>query len=374
MRKGKRAIRAAQRQESQTAFVKRYDAGPDFTFPRDFDLARYNLLLCESIREGPHTAIFLYWTSEERAKAQEPAVVKALGVATPQLVGSVVEVVTPKPPKWIENPAKWGKWIVSAAALFGAMSVIRDNFTGLFALPHVVLFASNSAAQNYHLGDSLDIPIVVRNEASLGPADVRLKSVGLKPLDRPGAAQPMRFDISEVPQLQAGQNVDVHIAGLAPSTPNDQAEPEKYAVEIGAEAEEGSVWRWRAVTYKPYIVSLWPDRAWDSRLVRMSPQVAQIQITLRSGRSYPTGIHGQLTCNSPVPPESDGIAMMPGAKTIEKPIVAGSPGNSVVKVEFQTDPLQPFHRYSYAVSIAFQRELTESEWASLRSSMKVAFE
>jgi hypothetical protein len=379
MRHVKQEIRAAQRDQSGTAFVKSYEAGPDFAFPQDFNLARYNLLLCESMRREERTAILLYWVSEERANAQEPLVVKILGINVAQPVGSVIEILTPKPPKWIENPVKWGKWIVSAAAIFGAMSVIRDNFTGLFAFPHVVLFASNSASQNYHLGDSLDIPIVVRNEARLGSADVQLKTATLRPLDSSAGSRPLRLDISEVPQLQAGQNVDVHISGLAPATGTHQTGPEKYALEIAGQAEAGWLWRWKAVTYTPYIVSSWPDRVWESRLIRMSPQAAQIQITLHSGKNYPSGIRGQLTFESSVAPAKNGIALMvgspfSGAKTVEGPFVAGNAAGSIGKIEFQTDPLQPFHRYSYAISIAFKRTMSELEWNDLRSAMTVKFE
>jgi hypothetical protein len=91
----KLAIRSAQRAPCQTAFVKRYEASLDFTFPEKFDLSRHNLLLLESIRSGKDTAVLLYWTSEERSRALEPVVEKALGISCAQVIGEVVQVLTP---------------------------------------------------------------------------------------------------------------------------------------------------------------------------------------------------------------------------------------------------------------------------------------
>ena len=104
MRSQKWTIRSAQRESCQTAYVKKYEASPDFTFPEEFDLSIHNLLLSESIRNL--TTVFLYWTSEARSQSQEPVVGKILGLRNGRVVGEVVQVLTPSRPKWAENPVK----------------------------------------------------------------------------------------------------------------------------------------------------------------------------------------------------------------------------------------------------------------------------
>jgi hypothetical protein len=367
----KLAIRSAQRAPCQTAFVKRYEASLDFTFPEKFDLSRHNLLLLESIRSGKDTSVLLYWTSEERSRALEPVVEKALGISCAQVIGEVVEVLTPTMPKWTENPIKWGKWLVSASALFGAFSVIRDHFTELFAPPDVIIFAGNSAATNFHTGEPLDIPLVVRNEARLGQADVHLDDVRLEPMDAKVSASTLEFNISEVPQLQAGQNnVDVHITGKSPTLHDPQ--PQRYALKVEGSAKEGFFLPTRKATSRPFIVTFWPDRSTEVQVVQIHPNVARVVVTLQSGMSA-AGLRGQVTFVSAIPPAAGGIVLMAGATALGAPIVVSDKDGSYAKVQFQTSSLQAFTRYSYGISIGFGRPLTELEWQSLRSSVTVTF-
>jgi hypothetical protein len=369
----KLATRTVQRDSCRTAYVTSYEAPQDFTFPEEFDLPSHDLLFTESIRSQQQTLVFLYWVSEERARAQEPVVEKALGINNAKVVGQVVQVLAPKMPKWTENPIKWGKWVVSAAALFGAMTVVRDNFTELFGSPDVVIFASNSAAADFHAGDQLDIPLVVRNQSRLGQADVHLESARLTPLDPTATSSTLQFNISEVPQLQAGQNAEVHMTGTSPFLHNSQ--PQKFRLDVSARAKEGLFWFTRNADYHAFTVTSWPDRSTEIRLERISPAIARVQITLRSGVPVGAGLRGQLTFSSAVPPEEDGIVLMEkqGVTSMGGPIVATGPTGSIAKVQFQTGPLQSFRRYSYAVSISFGRSLTEAEWNSLRSSLEVTF-
>jgi hypothetical protein len=371
MRRRKRTIRTAQRGPCQTAYVKRYRAPSNFTFPENFDLLHHNLLLSESIRGEQHTAILLYWISEERARAQEPVVEKALGLSHAESVGEVIEVLTPITPKWIENPVKWGKWVISAAALIGAMSILQDHFTELFASPDVVVFAGNTATGNVHIGDPLDIPMVIRNQSPLGQADVRLQDVRLLSMDTKASAHELGFDISQIPQLQAGQNADVHIIGVSPSS--HITKPTSFLLEVQAAGKEGFFRRWRQAVSRPVKVTFWPDRSFETRIVQISPSVASIEITLHVGVAVANGLRGQLTFASAVPPETGGIVLMPNATTTGAPIVITVPTGSLAKLQFQTSALQPFHSYTYAISVAFQRDLTQQEWSSLGSSTKAIF-
>jgi hypothetical protein len=367
----KRTIRSKQRDTCQTAYVKQYEASPDFTFPEEFDLSAHNILLSESIRTGNVTTVLLYWISKARSQAQEPAVAKILGLRNGQVVGEVIQVLAPRMPKWTENPAKWGNWIVGTAALFGALTVIRDNFTELFARPNVVIFAANSTVKNFHVGDTLDIPLVVRNQARLGQVEVSLKDVHLQPSDGSGSSNTLKFDISQVPQLQAGQNTDLHVIGMSP--PLRSMKPQSYSIEVQAEAKEGLLMPARKPDYRPFTITIWPDQSTDIQAKKISPTVARIEMALTTGVGASSGLHGQLIFTSAIPPENGGIALMSGATSTGVPMVVTGSAGSVAKIQFQTGPIQPFHRYLYAVQIAFPHPLTAAEWNSLCSSMKVVF-
>lgn len=367
----KRVIRATQRDECRTAYVKHYEASSDFTFPRDFDLSRHDLLLAESIRNNGSTSVYLYWVSRERANALEPVVEKILAIRRSKVVGDVIQVVTPRTPKWTQNPVKWGKWLVAVAALFGALSVIRDHFTELFAQPDIIIFTGNSAAYNFHFGDYLDIPLEVRNQAHFGQSDIKLDAVRLRPSDGTDGPTNLQFNVRQIPQLQPGQNIEVHATGSSPLSQESQLKA--YALEVQATAKGGFLWPSRKVSFGPYNLMFWPDRISEVDLARVKPAIARVTITLSTGVGAKS-LLGQLTFDSEVPPESSGIALTSGAIEKGPPLIARRAADSIAKIQFQTDTLEPFHRYSYVVSIAFQQPLTESQWKNLASTMKATFE
>lgn len=361
----KRAIRSAQREPCKAAYVKQYEAAPEFIFPKDFVLSRNDLLLSESIRRPGHTAVLLYWTCEERCRANEPAVEKALGLSNPEVIGDVVQVLTPNEPKWIENPKRWGQWLLSAAALFGALSVIQTYFTGLFGSPNVTVFVDNSAKSDFHAGDPLDILLKVRNQARDGQADVDIKSVDIKPLQGRGKPQDLTPDIVRVTQLQAGQNADVHVTGTSPSVANGNSNyasnepPQRYSLEVSGRAKEGLFYPSESAAYRPFTSTIWPDRTWEVHVSKRSPIVARVLIKLSTGVGVAKGLRGTFIVHSPVALAEGGVISEGFTST---PTVSGDQG----KIEFQTDAVQPFHRYNYSIVVIFSRALTQQEWASLQ--------
>ena len=136
----------------QTAFVKKYTVDCSFSFPKDFSFSENGILFAESIKNGEITSLFLYWSSEHRADVLEAKVKASLHFEAGEVVGSIVQVATPQKSTWLENPPKWGRWVITAAAIFGALSAIQTYFTTLFGRPHVVIFASDRASSNFHFG------------------------------------------------------------------------------------------------------------------------------------------------------------------------------------------------------------------------------
>jgi hypothetical protein len=368
----KKGIQSAVREPSKTSYLKRYDGPLNFSFPEDFDLSRYNLLLAESVHAATHTNVLLYWQCEERCRANEALVEKRLGINNPQIIGEVIQVVAPPKPRWTESPETWGKWLLSAAALFGALSVIRDNFTEFFETPDVIVFVPDSTSPNYHAGDPLDIPLKVRNQARGGKAEVQINSVSLKPLDEAAPLTALQPDISRIIQLQASQNADVHLSGTAPEVPNKKA-PQRYAVELHADAKEGYFIPKKPVAYRPFTITAWPDRSWKIQVSKSAPNVAKVVIVVSSAVSVAKGLRGHLIFTSKGGLQTQTIIPISGFTSTDQPIILNDGNASEAKIEFVTDSLDPFRRYSYSLALVFRRPLTPQEWNSLQSWIEVNF-
>lgn len=367
----KKVIRTAERETCKTAYLKRYEGPLNFSFPEDFDLSRYDLLLAESVHAATHTSVLLYWQCEERCRANEAMVEKRLGISNPQIIGDVIQVVAPRKPKWAERPETWGKWLLSAAALFGALSVIRDNFTEFFETPDVIVFVPDSTSLNYHAGDPLDIPLKVRNQARGGKAEVEISSVSLKPLDEPAPPTALQPDISRIIQLQANQNADVHLSGTAPEVSNKA--PQRYAVEIQADAKEGYFVPKKPVAYRPFTITAWPDRSWKIQVSKSAPNVAKVVIVVSSAVSVAKGLRGHLIFTPKGGLQTQTIIPISGFTSTDQPIILNDGNVSEAKIEFVTASLEPFRRYSYSIALVFTRPLTPQEWNSLQSWIEVNF-
>src|SRR5277367_4015507 len=199
--------------EAAIPFVSGYTAGPDFTFPADFPLSRYGLVKCETVRDGTQIKAYLRWRSEAHYKANEPLVRKVLGLTAPEATGPVVEEVAPREPPWKRHPITAGKAVIAVAALFGALSAFRDYFAELFFSPDVAVNVADSSAVGYHTGAELSIPLIVRNQALLGQAHVRVLTAELTPVSGHGTPITLRSTKIEIPQLTVGQAEELRVLG-----------------------------------------------------------------------------------------------------------------------------------------------------------------
>src|ERR1017187_6508999 len=99
----KQAIQVKARASCQTAFVKKYTAAPNFSFPRDFNFSENGILFAESIKEGKSTLLFLYWSSADRASTLEAKVQGDLSLEHGEVVGSIMQVATTQKTTWLER-------------------------------------------------------------------------------------------------------------------------------------------------------------------------------------------------------------------------------------------------------------------------------
>lgn len=364
----KHAIRVKAREPCQTAFVKQYEVPDNYSFPEKFALSKNSILFAESIRTTNGTRLFLYWSSVERARDLEPKVQADLGLTKGLDVGNIIQIVTPQKPKWMDNPAKWGRWLVTAAAIFGALTVIQDHFTDFFGRPHVVIFASDKAISNFHAGDQIDIPMEFRNEATLGHVDVHVDKVQLEPGDQSAPSVPLQSAISDLPQIQAGESSEIHLSGSPVAV--RCSEVQHYTVVVQATANEGTFWPRARVNSIPFKIALWPDQVDEFKVTRVAQNVVRVEAIIGSGVALDKGLRGQITLSSTAAPASEGIVLT-GATSTEDPIVAAGPSGFSVKVQFQTEQLRAFRTIQVTLTLAFQGPLTETQWNQLQASTKV---
>jgi hypothetical protein len=368
----KKTARVEERKSCQTAFVTRFEAPIGFSFPKEFDLAASSLLFAEAIREDGVTSVYLYWTSADRAGALGAKVAASLGLTGGKSLGEIIEIATPQKPSWRETPARWGQWLITAGAIFGALSVVQDHFTDFLGRPHVSIFANDKTPANLHAGDLIDFAVIARNEARLGHADVHVDSAKFTPSDATAPGLTAHAVVPDLSQLQPAQDSAIHLSGPAPVLSGFKTKA--YQVEVTGNATQGIVWGGLPVKSLPFTVVLWPDRIKAVSLRRLNAQVAEADLTIGSGVDCSKGIHGRLGFVPPVPLRTTGAVLLPPATALGTPPAGAGQVAGPKQVEFQTPPSVAFKPIQVRIVLNFQNDLTEPQWNSLQSSAEVDVE
>ena len=231
-----------------------------------------------------------------------------------------------------------------------------------------MIFASDRATNNFHVGDPIDVPLEFRNQAALGNVDVHVDGFQLKPLDTTAPPISLQTAVSDLPQILAGQGPEIHLSGLSPAIRYSKLQ--HYVVALQATAKEGTFWPSAKIDSIPFEIVLWPDRMDEFKVTRVAANVVQVEIEVGSGVALDKGLRGQLTLISTADPRSGGI-ILAGASATREPILAAGPSGYSVKVQFQTGKLKAFHTTPVIVTIAFQGPLTDSQLKQLQASTKV---
>jgi hypothetical protein len=352
-------------------YVTSYAASADFTFPTGFTPSRHGLLRCETVRDGPQVHAYLRWRSEAHWKANGPVVGKLLGLGNPDASGPVVEELVPRDPPWKRHPITVGKALIAVAALFGALSAVRDYFAELFFSPDIAITVADSSPTSYHTGAELSIPLLVRNQALLGRAQVRVLKAELLPVNGSGSPVGLRSTKVEIPQLTVGQAEELRLSGTAPVFTAPGSKPTDYALHVEVAEKEGLFIPSRHFTYAPRTFAFWSDHVWESGVTSLSPVAGRIEIGLYPGRAYPAGIHGQMIVRTAAEPND--IDLQSGGKPLHRYTVPQD-GSYTTKLEFQTDPLQSFQRCPITINVGCRRSMTQQQWALAKSTLRVEFE
>lgn len=344
-----------------------------FLLPETFDPGKHSILLCESIRSGADLFLNIYWKSEERQKAHLAAVQQVLKISDSMVVGPVVQIVLPRQVAFLRDPSRWGQALLTLAALFGALTAVRDYFADLFIKPDVFVYPT-AATDDIRAGASIDLPLSLRNQAQLGQVHIDLQQAELQPVLGTLPVVRLKLDFTAIPQLGSGQSLDMHARGTAPSLPLNLHSPQTYRLTFEASAKEGWFRARQQVVASPRLFQLWPERSFETINHLMGANALQTDLAVYAGRDFPTGLQGEFIVQSPIQPGKGDILITQGGQALGPPLTVSQGGVYTSKLEFRTEPLQRFQRVLVPISIGFERQLTPAEWSAVQSSIRVLME
>lgn len=364
------ALKTLSAQSDSLAVMLTYSCGLTFQFPDSFKAKRFpGLIFCGIIRNSSSTRVQCCWKSQSFCNVYEPLLRTQLSLAEPTWAGAVAQFETPQSPWWKRHSVSLGKSLLGLAALFGALSAIRDHFADLLAPPYVSAYISDSASVDYSEGSRFTLPVKIENLGRFGRANVTLSGASLRLKRDRSVAVPLQFDTQGAPQLAPGQTVEAHLLGETP-TQEPGVVPQDYEVDLSVRATGGIFLGSQPVLFQTRTFKVWPNLAWKTTL-HISPrsqQLAYLQVAIYSGRSLPSGARGFVLLHLPEKPESLGIR----GEKVSHPI--NDPVKGSYKLEFTTSALQQFQIRTEEVFIAFTRNLTEAEWDAILSNARVKLE
>lgn len=355
-----------------TPVVVTYPCGPAYRLPDGFSTKKYRGLLLCVVVYGEEPAIHTCWKSGDSLLVGEPLLRAELQLTTACSVSSVAQVATTKTPWWKRYSLSLGKVVLGIAALFGALSAIRDYFGDFFAPPTVSAYAQETAPVDYKEGSRIVIPIKILNQGRFGRATVTLNEAKLRSQgDTPGSI-PLQLDTHNAPQLQPGQTVEAHVLGTAPVLQQRDG-PQDFELDVPMTASGGYLVADRSVAFQKRTFKIWPDLAWHVSFdpVPSNKAVAYVSLSIYSGRAFSAGTTGFLLIDLPEAPERVELVCCNATQT---KLTYGSGANVRCKLEFKTGPLPAFQASLQKIAIAFRRDLSSVEWERVSNSVQARVE
>jgi len=224
------------------------------------------------------------------------------------------------------------------------------------------------------VGSQLTIPLIVRNESRLGEANVNFKAATLEPISPNMPVSRLQFDMSEIPQVKVGQNVEIKVSGPAPSSLDAQSKPLEYRLIIDATAEEGVLVPTQRVGYSIRTFSFWNDAAWEYKLMQMGLRTGRIDITFYVGTERSAGFHGQIVSETIAPPDTNSVVIASGGKPLGQAISARVVDGYITKFEFQTDSTRAFQRYPIVIFFTLKEQMTKQQWSAAAAKLRINLE
>jgi hypothetical protein len=349
-------------------------ADPGLSFPDGFLVSDYKgLLSCHIVKGEGKDQLVNYWIDEDHYKASGDILRNKLKLSlpSPPYSGKVIEVKCPRGSLWKRYPI--GTTILTIAAVFGALSAIRDYFGVLFAAPQVELSYSALGKLDVIENTQISVPLTAVSEVRFAPTQISIDSVALQPTNE-GQSVSLGADPQVLPSLVPGQSQSIKIEGTAPKVTDPQrsgnyGSPKIYDLSVKATANAGifrfarhtpvaalTVWVW-PLTPKTAIVSM-PNRT--SNACEMDGNV-YISEPGPSGTTAKVEVVLTNRTREPVPTMI--VSPPPG---VDSPsVLTPSGSNRMQKAEFRIPAPGRFQTYPYKVFLEFPKKVTDhdcQEW------------
>ena len=323
---------------------------PAFSFPATFSAADYpGLLLCHLVRRGTEAKLVAYWKDEAFFRAYAVPFRAALGLSDPEIEGPAVDLKRQRRGFW--RRYSMTAWILTFAAVLGALSAMRDYFSVLFAIPKVEISYASQGPLHAVADLPMTIPLTVLSEVRFATMKI---TFGEPQIQASGKTQRQRLglEIPPVPALGAGQSTRIAAEGTAPAHGDTQEAPDVYDLFIDATAEAGIWWFSLPVEMRKKELWVWHNRVANAPLAVSSAlgNDCVLDGAVYIPRAYPQGLAGEVRLVSR-PDEITGMQVAAPGGVDYTPSPPEST-RTAWKMKFRTPPSEAFRKYSYRVLVS----------------------
>jgi hypothetical protein len=364
--------------ENTVLCCSEFTCGASFSIPQDFTISEYpGLLLCQVSKDSQNQKrLIAYWRGTTFSQAHESDLITELGLASASWTGPVIDVRKPAEPFFKRHSLAAS--ILAVAALFGALSAIRDYFSVLFAVPYVGLSYTDSANNEVDViaGRAISLQLKMLSEVRFTPMKITFDSASIR-LKSGGRQQSLQFDNAIFSSLPPGQAQTVSITGTAPEHSKAQPSPDIYEIDVAATAKAGILSQGRVVNPPARELWVWPTRSWASPLEFVSTAGITCVLggTVYPSDVYPAGATVEIVYAG-APQEIANIYLDAKGSDIENSSFkdAGTGTNRVLIKRFKTPPLKLLEKYHYKVDLYLSDQRASKECQNWSAGFAVAVE
>ena len=277
--------------------------------------------------------------------------------------GVIIDVLHPREPVWRRYPV--GSYVLAIAALFGALTAIRDYFGVLFAEPSVGFSYLSPGRLDVVEGAPISVSLAAVSEIRLGQSQAKIESAVMQP--EPGVVGAQTLVLEANPQvlsgLAPGQTQTISIDGTAP-TLVELRRPAIYKISVEATVRAGifrfpshksvvtrTVWVWppsprtflRQGSKKPSGTCEYDGNIYTSG---SAPQGTMVKVEILLTSQQPRGVLPRMIVSPP-----PGVDLSPGFGVLK----------TIRKSEFKSPAISGFQSLPYQVYLEFDNQTAENE-------------
>jgi hypothetical protein len=351
-----------------------YSVPTTFIPPADAKVgAEAGLLAWHAVQAPTETRIISYWLDEQRYRFNRIRFEQTLGISAVVGWGGATGDIHGNEPTWW--PSSFKEFLVAAAAVVGACTVIWGGVDGLFRglrplwiTPNAeISFAITKA--DLAAGEKTDLVINVKNTTEFVPAFLTVS-----------AKLPSADDGSVQLNKLSGQWLDSDAPETLHATlqaPNSDAlsVPMDFKLSVSVHAR---TWKYgHAITEPPVElpVRVWPHSySWTRRLspiAQSNPNLYSAVGFLYPERAFPNGLQGKIMLV--VPAVSKFFVDFLEPFRMKQQVPSPSAGSSkTILVLFESPPLEGRKDYQFQLTIRSGQALPDG-WTDIEKSMQVFF-